>query len=561
MIRVRMHIRKPSRSAESEFSRLFAVTAMAAVTLTTLATADAAPPAAKPKPRRGGTVITALNLEPPSLNWYLGVGAPFSTSIVSDQILASAYHDSGKEARLVPDLLARDPEITTAPFSLTYTIKKQARWSDGIPITARDFVFTWQLLANAKFDLLDGIRELYEPIVGAKILGPKRVRFVFPKPYPAWKDLFAPVLPWHALAGEDFDKVWKDRIDNPKTGRPIASGPFIWASWESGSRLTLARNAHYWGKKAYLDRLVFRFLLPDFGAQIRAVRAGEVDLIQGQGSVPVSDLRNSAGIRVQPGSRNVWENIEFQLGAKGHPALKRLFVRQAIAYAIDRRALTSGLYKEIAPGLKTDQSAVYVPYQRGYRPHWRIWSYSPQRAIRLLRSHGCRRGGDGIFSCQGRRLTFRFVSTAGDALRERTFDLVQPALRRIGIELVKAFSPRQLFIATLLPQGDWDLALFAWIGGGDIGWENVWGCKGELNHIDYCNRRVTTLLRRASAELRPSLRTPLVNRADALMARDLPTLPLFVKPGYVIYNSRIRNVIWNPVDVLWNAQDWWIAPP
>jgi peptide/nickel transport system substrate-binding protein len=557
-----VHIRKPLRTVAPapRLDMLFAVTVLAAVTLTILATADAATSRAKAKPRRGGTVITALNLEPPSLNVNL-VGAAFETAIVSGQVLASAY-DVGRGGRLVPDLIVGDPKITTTPFTLTYTIKQEARWSDGIPVAARDFVFTWRLLARSRFKIEAGTRKAYGEIVKAKILGPQKVRFVFRKPFPDWKGLFAPVLPWHALSGEDFDNVWRDRIDNPKTGRPIASGPFIFARWEPGSRLTLARNAKYWGKTAYLDRLVFRFLLPDFGAQIRAVRAGEVDLIAGLGGVPVSDLRSSAGTRVQSGPTDVWENILFQLGAKGNPALKKLFVRQAIAHAIDRRSLTSELFNQIAPGLKTDQSAVYLPYQRGYRPHWRSWSYSPQKAIRLLRSHGCRRGGDGIFSCQGQRLSFRVLSTAGSALRKRTFDLIQPELRRIGIDLVNAFGPRQLVLQTLLPARDWDLALLAWFGvSSGIGDEKIWGCKGESNYAGYCNRRVTTLLRRASAELRPSTRAPLLNRADALMARDLPTLPLFVRPGYVIYNSRIRNVIWNPIDVLWNAQDWWIAGP
>jgi len=66
---------------------------------------------------------------------------------------------------------------------------------------------------------------------------------------------------------------------------------------------------------------------------------------------------------------------------------------------------------------------------------------------------------------------------------------------------------------------------------------------------------------KAATELNSSKRELLLNRADALIARDLPTLPLFDKPGYLIYNSRIRNVTWNPIDVLWNAQDWWIARP
>ncbi len=305
---------------------------------------------------------------------------------------------------------------------------------------------------------------------------------MFREPFPDWKGLFAPVLPQHALAGEDFDEVWRDRIDNPKTGRPLASGPFIFESWNRGSRLTLARNRNYWKRKAYLDRLDFRFLLPDFGAQIRAVRAGEVDLIQGIGNVPPEDLRSSPGIRVLSGSTFFFEHIDFQLGSKGNPALKKPFVRQAIAYGIDRKSLTKVLYKAIAPGLKTDQSAIYLPFQPAYRPHWQRWSFSPAKAMRLLRAHGCRRGDDGIFSCQGQRLSFRFISTAGSPLRERTFEFIQPQLRRIGIDLVNAFGPRQLVLQTVLPSGDWDLALFSWGYGGDpAALVDVWGCKGSHN--------------------------------------------------------------------------------
>jgi ABC-type transport system substrate-binding protein len=546
---------------ERSCARVFTGAILVAATLATPASAWTAQPGAKPEPRLGGTVSTALNLEPPSLNWYLGLGAPYSTSIVSDQVLASAYHDEGPAGRIVPSLAVGEPRVMAGSFSVTYRIRQQARWSDGVPITARDFVFTWQLLARSKFAIPSDTRELYDKIARAKILSPKRVRFVFREPCPDWKGLFGPVLPQHALAGEDFDQVWRDRIDNPKTGSPLASGPFIFESWNRGSRLTLTRNRNYWERQAYLDRLDFRFLLPDFGAQIRAVRGGQVDLIQGLGNVPIDDLRSSPGTRVLSGSSFEFEHIDFQLRSKGNPALRKPFVRQAIAYGIDRKSLTKVLYKALAPGLKTDQSVIYLPFQPGYSPHWQRWSFGRPRAMRLLRAHGCRRGGDGIFSCQGQRLSFRFVSTAGSALRERTFEFIQPQLRRIGIDLVSAFGPRELVLKTVLPSGDWDLALFSWEYGGDpAALVDVWGCKGGHNLIGYCNPKVTALFRRAATELRTSNRPPLLNRADALMARDLPSLPLFVKPGYVIYNSRIRNVVWSPIDVLWNAQDWWIAP-
>jgi peptide/nickel transport system substrate-binding protein len=546
---------------ERSYARLLGSALLVAATLVATASARTAQPDAKPKPRRGGTVSIALNLEPASLNRYLDMGG-FDAGVVSDQVLASAYHDEGPAGRTVPFLAVGEPRMRAGSFSVIYRIRQEARWSDGVPITARDFVFTWQLLARSTFAIPADTRALYDKIARAEILSPKRVRFVLREPLPQWKDLFTPVLPQHALAGEDFDKVWRDRIDNPKTGRPLASGPFIFESWNRGSRLTLARNRNYWQRKAYLDRLDFRFLLPDFGAQIRAVRAGEVDLIQGLGNVPPEDLRSSSGIRVLSGSTLWFEHIDFQLRSKGNPALKKPFVRQAIAYGIDRQSLTNVLYKTVAPGLKTDQSAIYLPFQPGYRPHWQRWSFSTAKAIRLLTGHGCRVGGDGIFSCQGERLAFRFLSTAGSPLRERTFEFIQPQLRRIGIDLVNAFGPRQLVLQTVLPSGDWDLALFSWGYAGDPAQlVDVWGCKGRNNLTGYCNAKVTAVLRKAATELRASRRPPLLNRADALMAGDLPTLPLFARPGYVIYNSRIRNVVWNPIDVLWNAQDWWIARP
>ena len=166
------------------------------------------------------------------------------------------------------------------------------------------------------------------------------------------------------------------------------------------------------------------------------------------------------------------------------------FVRQAIAYGIDRKSLGEALYTTLAPRVETDESAVYLPFQPAYSPHWQRWSFSPTNAIRLLEGHGCRRGGDGIFSCQGQPLSFRFVSTLGSPLRERTFEFIQPQLRRIGIDLVNAFGPRQLVLNTVLPTGDWDLALFSWGYGGDPAQlVDVWGCKEVTTSPGTATRR------------------------------------------------------------------------
>ena len=499
-------------------------------------------------------------VEPPNLNVVRRESGP--ALWIGRTIILGAYSVDPKGA-YVPSLIAREPHLTTRPFSLTYTIQPRARWSDGVPVTARDFVFTWQVEVNPTVKLEPGLRAGYERIVSARILGPKRVKFVFDKPYSAWKTLFDFVLPWHALRGQDANEIWQDAIDDPRAGLPISNGPFIFKSWSRGHQLTLVRNPRFWRRKAYLSSLVFHFL-PDPPSQLAALRARQVDMIlPPPASLAPADLRGGPGLRAASGPANVWEHLDFNLGPKANRALRNPFVRKAIAYAIDRKALAAELAQKFMPGLKLLQSAVFQPYSPAYERHWQLWQYRPRTALAILRSHGCRRGQDGIFTCGGARLPFRLGTTAGNPPRQLTFERVQAQLARVGIELEGDFEPSALAFRRL-QESDWDLFLFSWLVSPDQTQADVdfFGCRGKLNYNAYCNARVSKHLGAASTEPRFDRRAALVNRADALMAKDVPLLPLYAKTGYVIHNRRIRNVVWNPdVDrlVFWNAQDWWIA--
>ena len=499
------------------------------------------------RPRVGGAVIVGLPVEPPTLNPYYPSGAP---NPVVDAILEGAYSPNGT-GDLVPDLIVGDPKIETRPFSLTYTIKKDARWSDGRSITARDFWFTWRTLRKLNRTLPEHERFTEgELIRKASILRRKKVKFVLTKPYGGWREFFPTILPSHALAGEDFTTVWQDTVDNPKNGRSISSGPFIFASWRHGSQLTLVRNRHYWRRKAYLGQLAFRAVrTTGFPGGVQALLAHKVDVVGVLAKTEVEELgRHKPGIRIRRDSGSQFEHLDFQLGKKGNPALKKPFVRRAIALAIDRKALAS-----TQPlGAKALRSLLFTAGHPAYKPHWQRRNSSPGEAIRLLRSKGCRRGRDKIFSCGPQRLSFRVLSTALPP-RELEFAALAQQLRRVGIELRKDFFPRDLALRTLIPQGDWDLALFAWSTGPDpVGWEDIYGCKGRKNYQAYCNHEVTRLLGSSSTALRTRRRWVLANRADKLIARDMPTVPLFVPLDLVAYRSDIQ-------DIGANVQDWWRA--
>ena len=128
-----------------------------------------------------------------------------------------------------------------------------------MPVTARDFVFTLRARIARKAELSEEERGVVEQVRTVSAVGAKTVRVVLRTRHAGWRTLFGNILPRHALAGEKLGSVWTDGIVNPKTGRPIGSGPFLFGRWERGEQLTLVRNPRYWGRRAYLDRLVLRF--------------------------------------------------------------------------------------------------------------------------------------------------------------------------------------------------------------------------------------------------------------------------------------------------------------
>ena len=215
-----------------------------------------------------------------------------------NQVLEGAF-EIGPDLTYRKNLIS-STEVTTKPFTVTYYIRPQARWSDGVPVTAGDFVFTYRAMLKGQTGGYP-----WERILRLRALDKKTLRVVFRGPEPDWREAFHMVLPRHVFAGEDPEAIWQDTIDNPKTGEPIGSGPFLVRRLERGEKLTFVRNPRYWGAHmAYLDRLVFRFVLPP--ALADALRTGDVDMIAPgtfQAGTAALELRRqpSPGVRVIPG--------------------------------------------------------------------------------------------------------------------------------------------------------------------------------------------------------------------------------------------------------------------
>jgi peptide/nickel transport system substrate-binding protein len=526
--------------------------ALAAALVVLLLAVSGAGGAGAQTPKRGGTVVIGGKGGITCFNVLGGCSIP--GGIIS-QVIEGAF-EIGPDLTYRPNLVSR-VDVREKPFTLTYHIRPKAQWSDGTPVTASDFAFTYQALRAVPPEtelLRRGVRRIRR----VAALDAKTFRVSFRSFFRDWHELFHEVLPRHALVGEDLTKIWQDRIDNPKTGEPIGSGPFLVERLEGERQLTLVRNPRYWGSHtAYLDRIVWWLVQGDI---VEALRSGQVDIAQLSTGQDVQELQREPGIRVLAGATGSWEHFDIRLGGKGHPALRSRLVRRALAYGVDREALVQALY---GPAARPSDSAVFLTQSRFYRPRWDVYRYRPAEARRLLGQAGCRRGADGIYVCAGRRLSLRFVTTAGWPSRALELQLVQAQLRRVGVEVVPRFEPSETFLGSTnstLERGNFDVALFAWSAGASgISDVDIVGCKGPLNYTGYCDPEVTRDLRRSDLILDPRRRAALLNRVDEQLARDVPVLPLFQNVFPFAVRATIHGVIDNSFGGLtWNSEDWWL---
>jgi peptide/nickel transport system substrate-binding protein len=504
----------------------------AALALLAVPGAGGAEPA---KPRFGGTVVVGQPYGPREPTCLGPLPQCFVSDAIIGQVLEGAF-EVAPDFTYRPNLVSH-VTVQKRPFRLTYHIRRDARWGDGTPITADDFVFTHQLLLQSEPGPNDPVRK----IRNVRAVDAKTVRVFFSSSVAEWRELFHRIYPRDALVGQELKSVWQDGIVNPRSGRPTGSGPFLIERWERGRQMTLVRNRYWRPRRPYLDRIVFRFDLP------ASSRVDVVDRASNRGGFSFRTI-------VSPGAG--WEQIAIRLGPGGHPALQSALVRRALAFGIDRTAfLRPSLYGSKGRLL---HNGILLTNSRFYERHWDGYRYRPAEARRLLERAGCRIGSDRIYVCDGRRLSLRLASTS-DFDRGAAARAIQAQLKTIGVELELDLVGD--FFDVKLHVGDFDLALFGYGTSTDPGWAvQVFGCGGQSNFAGYCNRQVTRKLLQSQVIVDQTTRMRLLNRVDALLARDVPMIPLFQRPWFLALNPQLRGVRNNPWEgFTWNSEDWWLA--
>jgi len=476
-------------------------------------------------------------------------------------VIRGAYNINNK-LQYVKDLVS-DAKATKT--TLSYTIRPDANWNWGgkkSPVTYKDFVYTWQQLVDPKNDVVG--RDGYDQITGYTHKGQKQVTFKWKKPYAAWQLLFGGVYPADALAGQDFNKIWTNCICG-NDGKPVSDGPFMLTNYTKGQGSTLKKNPLFYGTKAKLNEIDFK-IIADTNTEVQAMRGGEVDAINPTFGLNLLPLKSTSGVTFNVVAGLFQEHIDIQFGKQGQPLLRAPWMRKAIMMGIDRASIIKTVYGELAGGTTPLNSLVYYQADAAYKPDFQKWNYAPTKALALLKSHcsggpsAPSAGNSSFWTCAGLPAKFRYTWTASNATRTTQEAIIKAQLKSIGIEIVDAALPANVvFGPTGIPSSNYDLANFAWVTSPDpSGFVPTWGCGGESNYLQYCNRAATRLMEASNSELDPAKRAALFAKADSLMSADVPSIPLYSRPNPLIYKTAIGGMKNNPANVGfgWNAEEW-----
>ncbi|MDB5042701.1 MAG: 4-phytase [Candidatus Eremiobacteraeota bacterium] len=464
---------------------------------------------------------------------------------------------SGPKGRLIPDIVTRIPtsangDIASDNRTITYHLRGDVFWQDGIRLTARDVAYTFRQIMNPRNDT--GARIPYVDVASARALDDrtlvvtlKRVDAAFVSKFFAGSFCWG-ILPAHVL------QAYASLNDVPFNAMPTVSGPFVVASWNRGDRLVLEPNPRYFGGEPHI-RIIDRFM-PTPGTTVTALRTGEVDADFHADPAEAHALAADARYRIHRTALPAAGTLVFNVS---DPVLHDPSLRRALGIAID----TALGARRISPGLflagDPESAAFAWAYDaRVKRPH-----FDRVRAGRELDALGWVAGNDGVRSRSGQSLSLS-LTVASDGVDPSVAVMLQDQLRHAGVDVaIKSYTPSTLYgLDGPLRTGRFQLAYlpqFFIDFDGDL--SSLLNCDRfpprGFNFGRYCNARVDEANRDALGLLNPQRRRAFYRVVQEQLLSDPPWLTLWRMNKVDIVPARLRGFVATPrYDPYYAVQTW-----
>jgi peptide/nickel transport system substrate-binding protein len=460
-----------------------------------------------------------IESSPTNLDPRIGLDAPSERidNLIFDDLLAR-----GDNLNVAPGLAERWE--TPDPLTYIFHLHRGARFHDGRALTSRDVKWTFDSLLQGKIRSTKAAVYKYVDHIDA----PDDFTVIF-----HMKEQDATLL-WNMSDGAIG--IVPSGSGEEMARHPIGSGPFKFVSAETDREVVLERNDDYWGEKAKLARVRFA-IVPDETTEALELRKGSGDVaINSLTPDTVHTLESEPGLAVDhaPGTRFAYLGFNLR-----DPILKDVRVRQAIAYALDRRPMIEYLWR----GQAEPARSVLPTQSWAYDGNVPSYDHDPEKAKQLLDAAG-------YMPIDGIRFHIT-MKTSTDANTRLMVAVMQQQLREVGIALdIRSFEAATFFFD--VTHGSFQMYGLRWIGGNedpDIFEYAFHSSKFPPNGANrgfYSNPRLDALLDRARRETDPEVRKPLYAEVQRILANDLPYIDLWYLDNVVVRTRRVKNLQLNP---------------
>jgi peptide/nickel transport system substrate-binding protein len=502
---------------------------------------------AQAQPKRGGTLIMLVQPEPPTLASYLSTSGPIGqvTAKVYDGLLEYDFN-----LNPLPSL-AESWQLAPDGKSITFKLRRGVRFHDGKPFTSADVKFSVMEVLK-KFHARGG--NTFRSVVDIDTPDDATAVFKLDQPAPyilrALSGYESPMLPKHL-----FDR--QDPKNAATANKPVGTGPFKFVEWDKGQFIRLDRNDQYWKPgQPYLDRIVARFI-PDPSTRSAAMEKGEVHFAAFDAIpfVDVSRLKALAHITVTLEGYSMVNPITLLEINSKRPPLDKKEVRQAIAYAIDRKFIIENIWfgfgrPSTGPmNANFAKTGLYTSDVRHFDTTDRI-----QQANKLLDAAGLKRGPDGM-----RFKISHDILPYGEQW-QRLGEYIKQALRQVGIDVTLREEDVPTWLKRIFTNYDFDLTSDFYYNLADP----VLGVHRQyltdqirqgtvfVNSTRYSNPKVDELLKAATTEANHAKRVALYKEFQKIVVEDSPIVWLFDMQFVNVYNNRFQDIVTSPLGVYGN---------
>jgi peptide/nickel transport system substrate-binding protein len=429
-----------------------------------------------------------------------------------------------------------------------FSLRSDAVWHDGRPLTSEDVIFTIDLLRSEELPVPEDVRALWET-VEVEALDDHTLQFRLPEPYAPFLDyLTFGILPRHLLG----DLSPAELVDAPFNLEPVGSGPYRFEqlSIEDGkiTGLVLSAFDDYYTEPAFIETMIFRYF-PDAGSALVAYRAGEIQGISQVSPEILPSALQEANLRIYTGRQPQMTLILLNLDNPELPFFQEASIRRALLMGLNRQKMIDTMLD----GQAILADGPIFPGSWAYYEGIERLSYDQEAAIELLKEAGYTvpASGGTVRAKEEQRLAFDLLFPEGEeyaALAEEIGD----DWARLGVEanmtpvpyneLVSAYLEPRTYQAALV---DLDLARSPDPDPYPF-WHQAQKTGGQ-NYSSWDDHQASEYLEQARVIVDIAERTRLYRNFQVRFTSEMPALPLFYPVYTYAVDARVQGVTMGPL--------------